>query len=90
MNTISIKQPNGLIARFSTNQNYFTHSNLTEAEARELLDDEVRRLTLRLDNAIAGQSLVTWEDCLADAWRGESPGSEGGEYLKQVVADATK
>lgn len=37
------KQPNGLLARFSTIPDHFTHVNLTEAEAFEVASNEMGR-----------------------------------------------
>lgn len=72
-----IKQPNGLLARFSDIVDDFTHMNMTEAEALEVCreymgEEDARRKVLAgvqdwkpWTNSIFGDGLERWNDSLA-------------------------
>ena len=72
-----VKQPNGLLARFSDIVDDFTHMNMTEAEAfevcREYLGvEEAKRKVLAgvqdwkpWTNSVFGDGLSRWNDCIA-------------------------
>jgi len=87
MSIIFVKQPNGLIALFSASHNYFTHWDMTEADARDALESEIRRLTNNLHNCLDGNSHVTWERCLAEA-RSADHSEEWRAYIEHVLASA--
>lgn len=71
-----VRQPNGLLARFSSIVDHFTHVNLTETEAFEVCRDEGCSVDLAKDKVSAGvqdfkpwtrtpgTGLERWEDCL--------------------------
>lgn len=83
MTALFVKQPNGLIARFHTASDEFTHWNLTLEEAIQIHVEEAKGDAERhLRRVLAGETKTTWEDCVRDSRH--SP-----EDNSQAIAEAT-
>jgi hypothetical protein len=87
MGALFVKQPNGLLARFHTASDWFTHWDLTATEAIDLVVDEARSSArLYVQSVLIGGSKTTWEECVADASHAHGSDAE----LTQVIADANR
>jgi len=71
-----VKQPNGLLARFSTVVDDFTHYGMTEEEALEVCRDEMGRVEAEakvqrgLDDDLTGLGVKDPKDDGLNRWRG--------------------
>jgi len=68
MGNFFVKQPNGLLARFSTYVDQFTHFHLTDEDARQVVLEEARHDAQRAVDYGHGEGFYkprSWEDCLA-------------------------
>jgi hypothetical protein len=87
MGAMFVKQPNGLLARFHTGSDQFTHWDLTETEAVEVIVEEAREDAVRfIGRVMRGETRATWDECVDDALSVHRKDPE----LKQVIADANR
>lgn len=63
-----VKQPNGLLARFHSGSDQFTHWDLTETDAAEVIVEEAREDAAHfIGRVMRGETRATWEECVDDA-----------------------
>ena len=84
-----VQQPNGLLARFSTIVDDFTHLNMTEDEAAAvILQEAEERAKLEVKQALERSKLDRnrWKDCLSTVQRIHGP--EVAAEREKQAADA--